>query len=65
MAGLIKQILSPLIIRAADHSHDVPAGVERKGPGLLQELHIGLTQQMVAFAAIAGMAAGHQVLPRR
>ena len=61
---LVKKVLSPLRIRSPDHPHDMPAGVERERPGLLKQLHIGLSQQSVALATVARMAAGHQVFPR-
>lgn len=48
----------------ADHAHDVPAGMQREGPRLAQQLHLRVFgQQMIALAPVAAMAAGHQVLP--
>lgn len=62
---LVKQILPPFVVRPPDHSHDVAAGVQGEGSRLLQQLHVDLNQQMIALLAVAGMAAGHQVLPCR
>jgi len=47
----------------AHQPHDVPAGVQIEGSGLAQGLHIDLVREMIAFGAIASVAAGHQVLP--
>ena len=41
----------------------MPAGVQRERPGLLEQLHFGFRQQPVAFAAVAWMAAGDEILP--
>jgi hypothetical protein len=43
----------------------VAAGVQIEGVGLTQKLHCGLKGQLVPFAAVAGMAAGNQILPAR
>ena len=59
----VKQILSPLVVGAANHAHDVAAGVEREWTRLFQQLHFSLAQQMIPLPAVAGMAAGHQVFP--
>ena len=63
--NLIKQILPPLIIRAAHQAHDVAAGVKVEGAGLAHQLHAGLEGELLAFAAIAGVAAGHEIFPGR
>src|SRR5712671_6924812 len=60
---LIKKVLPPLGVRPPDHPHDVPAGMERKWPRLLKQLHLGLSQQPGAFATVAGMAASYQIFP--
>src|SRR5262252_5477777 len=61
----IEQILSPLIIRAAHQTHDVAAGVEIERARLACQLHAGFSRKLIAFAAIAGMAASDQVFPGR
>ena len=63
--SLIEQVFSPLIVRAAHQAHDVAAGVEIEGAGLAHESHIRFVRQLIALAAIARMAAGHKVFPRR
>ena len=61
----IEQVLAPAVVAAAQHAHDLAAGVQREGPGLAQQDHVvDLVQHAVAFAAVAGVAAGHQVFPR-
>ena len=48
----------------ANHAHDVAAGVQAEGTRLLEQFHIvNLSQQAVALAAVAAMAAGDKVLP--
>jgi hypothetical protein len=60
----IEQILPPAVVAAAQHAHDLPAGVQREGPRVAQQDHVvDLVQHAVALAAVAGVAAGHQVLP--
>src|SRR5258708_28042936 len=61
--SLIKKVLPPLGVRPSDHPHNVPAGMEREWPRLLKQLHFSLSQQPVAFAPVAGMAACHQIFP--
>src|SRR5580698_7574920 len=61
----IKQILPPLVIRASHEPHDVTAGVEIEGAGLAHQLHAGFAGELIALAAIAGMATSHKVLPSR
>ncbi len=39
------------------------AGVEIEGARFARGLHIGFVRELVAFAAVAGMAAGDEVLP--
>jgi len=43
--------------------HDVAAGVKIEGAGFAHWLHVGFVRKLVAFAAVARMAAGDQVLP--
>src|SRR5882724_13695559 len=62
-AELIKQILPPLVVRPAHQPHDVAAGVEVEGAGLAHQLHAGFGGELVAFAAVASVAASDQVLP--
>ena len=44
-------------------AHDVAAGVEIEGARFARGPHIGFVRKLVALAAVAGMAAGDQVLP--
>jgi len=62
---LIKQVLSPLIVRTAHQPHDVSAGMKIEGVGLTHELHAGFKRHLIALAPIARMAASHEVLPGR
>jgi hypothetical protein len=60
----IEQILPPAVVAAAQHAHDLAAGVQREGARLAQQNHVvDLAEHAVALAAVAGVAAGHQVLP--
>ena len=61
--NLIEQIFSPLIVGVAHQAHDVAAGVEIERARFTRGLHVGFVWKLVAFAAIAGMTAGDQVLP--
>jgi hypothetical protein len=40
IVSLIEEILAPLLVGAADHAHDVTAGVQAEGAGLAHESHI-------------------------
>ena len=59
----IEQILPPLIVRMPHQAHDVATGVEIEGARFAGGLHTGFVRKLVAFAAVAGMAAGDEVLP--
>jgi hypothetical protein len=59
----IEQILPPLVVGSSHQAHDVAAGVEIEGAGLAHKLHSGFIGHLVALAAIAGMAACHQIFP--
>jgi len=61
--NLIEQIFSPLIVGVAHQAHDVATGVEIERARFTRRLHVGFVWKLVAFAAIAGMTAGDQVLP--
>jgi len=43
----------------------VAAGVEIEGARFTHQLHSGFERKLVALAAIAGVAAGHKILPCR
>ena len=62
--GLEVEVLAPGGVGAANHAHDMAGGVEGEGPGLALELHVGeFVQELVAFAAVAVVAAGYEVFP--
>ena len=44
-------------------AHDVAAGVEIEGTRLAGGPHVGFVRKLIAFAAIAGVATGDEVLP--
>jgi len=56
---LVEQIFSPLIVGVAHQAHDVAAGVEIEGAGFAGRAHVGFMRELVAFTAVAGMAAGY------
>ena len=62
---LVKQILPPLIVAMPHQPHDVARRVEIERARFAHGAHVGFVRQSVAFAAIAGMAAGDKVFPRR
>src|SRR5512142_1549119 len=59
----IKQVLPPLRVALPQQPHDVPAGVQVERPRLADQLHIGFHRKLIAFAAIASVAACNQVFP--
>src|SRR5216683_6629495 len=59
----VEQILPPFVVAAAHQAHDVAAGVEVEGARLTHQLHAGFGGELIALAAVAGMAAGHQIFP--
>jgi hypothetical protein len=61
---LIKEVLAPAVVAAAQHAHDLAAGVEREGARLAEQNHIvDFAEEAVAFVAIALVAAGDEILP--
>ena len=44
-------------------AHDVATGVEIEGAGFAGGPHVGFVRKLVAFAAVAGMTAGYEILP--
>jgi len=64
-AQLIEQIFAPLLVALAEETHQVTTGMEAKRTRSAGELHAGLVGRPVAFAIVAGMAAGNKVLPCR
>src|SRR5437763_11926625 len=62
-ALLIKQILSPPVVRAAHQSHDVTTSVQIKRVRLAHQLHSSFGGHLISLAAVTRMAAGYQVLP--
>src|ERR1700693_4882109 len=64
--SLIAKVFAPAVVATAEHAHDLAAGVQREGPRIAQKDHvIDLAEHAIAFASIAGMAAGDQVFPGR
>ena len=62
-APLIEEILSPLVVGAAHQSHNVAAGMKVECAGFAHQLHARFRWRLVAFAAVARMAASDEVLP--
>src|SRR5262245_9409842 len=62
---LVKEVLPPLRIALSEHTHEVATGVQTEWARLPQQLHAGFIGRAIALAIVAGIAAGHQVLPRR
>src|SRR5579875_746390 len=59
----VKQVFAPALVGAAQHAHDLPAGVKRERPRLAAQFQARFFRQAVALAAVAGMAAGDKVVP--
>ena len=63
-AWLVEQIFPPTIVAAAQHAHDLATGVKREGAWLAHQSHVvDFVEQAVAFATIAGVAAGNEIFP--
>lgn len=62
---LIKKIFAPLLVAETDEAHQLARSVEREGPGASLELEPGFFGSAVAFAIVARIAAGNEILPRR
>lgn len=60
----VEKVLSPLVVGVAHEPHDVAASVKIERARLAGGLHIGFVRKLIALAAIAGMAAGDEILPR-
>src|SRR5579884_2690804 len=63
-AASIEQVLAPAVVALAQEPHQMPAGVQAEGTRRAGQLHARFIGRAAAFAIVAGMAAGHQVLPR-
>src|SRR5579871_6453947 len=61
----VEEVLPPLLIRVAEQTHDVTAGMQIERPWFPHQLHAGFRRVAVPLFTIAGMAAGHQVFPTR
>ena len=59
----VKQILPPLIVRAAHQAHDVATGVKIESTGFTHQFHARFLRKLVAFAAVTWMAASYKILP--
>ena len=63
---LIEEIFAPPVVAPAQHAHDLATGVEGERPRVAHEDHVvDFVEHAVAFAAIASMAAGDEILPGR
>src|SRR5580692_2679135 len=62
---LIEQILAPLIVALAEQPHQMPASMQTERPRRARQAHARFIRRTAPLAVIAGMAAGHQILPRR
>ena len=59
----IEEVFPPLIITPTHQPHNVPARVQIERPWLAHQFHAGFSGELVAFAAVAGVATGHQIFP--
>ena len=64
-AGLIEEVLAPLIVRVPHEAHDMAAGVEIEGAGFAREVHSSFVRILITFLPIAGVTAGDKILPGR
>jgi len=53
-----------LVVALAEQAHQVPAGVQAKGTRRARQTHARFFRRAAALAIVAGVAAGHQILPR-
>ena len=61
---LVEKIFAPAVIAAAQHAHDLAAGVQREWPWLAKKNHvIDFGKHAVAFATIAGVTTCDEILP--
>src|SRR5580698_5933545 len=65
MRKLIEKVFAPLIVALAEQPHQMTAGMQAEGTRRAREAHPGFLRSPRTFAIIAGMAAGHQIFPRR
>ena len=63
--GLVEEVLAPFVFGLPHQAHQLAAGVEREGAGLAQQPYTHLFGQAVPLAVVAGVAAGHKVIPVR
>src|SRR6185369_18098552 len=62
---LIKQILPPRVVRAAEVADDLAVDVRVERLRALEQPHARFVRRAVAFAVVARPAAGDEVLPSR
>src|SRR5579863_4208476 len=62
--GSVEEVFAPAVVAAAEHAHDLAAGVEREGARLAQQDHVvDFAEQAIAFSAVALVAAGDEIFP--
>src|SRR5256885_7716376 len=62
---LIKKILTPTLIAVTNQSHQLTGSVQGERPRTPRQLKSSFFRSAIAFAVVALIAAGHQVLPGR
>jgi hypothetical protein len=61
----VEKIFSPLVVASSHQPHDMPAGMQVEGARFAHQLHAGFERELVALAAVAGMATSYKVFPSR
>jgi hypothetical protein len=55
----IKQVLTPSFVAVPDQPHELPGGVQRKGPRSACQFQTSFFRRAIAFPVVAAVAAGH------
>ena len=60
---LAEEVFPPALVGAAQHAHDLAAGMESERSRRPQELEPGFLGQAIALLVVAAVAAGDEVVP--
>lgn len=63
MLGAIEKVLTPTGVAAAEIAHDLSIDVEAEGLRMFEQAHTHFIGESIAFAIIAALAAGDEVVP--
>src|SRR5580704_16597646 len=61
----VEEILAPLLVSVSDQTHQLARRMQSKWARTALQFETSFLGRAIAFVVVAGVAAGHEVLPRR